>query len=268
MSILDTIVERRLGRIAEAKARSPLSELKGRITEVEPPRDFAGAVRREPGDGIRLIAELKKASPSKGLIRSDFDPAAIAKVYATRANALSVLTEEDFFQGNLSFIQLAKDAAPGIPALRKDFIVDEYQIYEARAHGADAMLLIDAILDISQASEYLHLARELGLAVLYEVHDRHELENALRLEASIVGINNRNLKTMEIDLGTTLELKKDIPSDRSVVGESGITTRDDVERLEEAGVDAMLVGTSLMSKPDIAATLEALLGVNTKEATR
>jgi indole-3-glycerol phosphate synthase len=268
MSVLDTIVKRRRQRIAESKARTPLGDLKDRISETEQPRDFAGAVRRRTGEGIRLIAELKKASPSKGLIRADFNPAAIARAYAARANALSVLTEEDFFQGHLAFIQTAKDAAPGIPALRKDFIVDEYQIYEARANGADAVLLIDAILDLSQAEEYLHLASELDLAVLYEVHDRHELEHALKLEAPIIGINNRNLKTLEINLGTTLELKKEIPTGHTVVGESGISNHEDAVRLEEAGTDAMLVGTLLMGKPDIAAALDALLGTEATETAR
>lgn len=257
MSVLQKIVEKRTERLNVTRRAIPLGDIKSRISETEPPRDFASAIRRGEGDVVSLIAELKRASPSRGLIREDFDPAKIASIYDARADAISVLTEEDFFQGDIAFINIVKSNATR-PALRKDFIVDEYQIYEARAFGADAILLIDAILQRAQADEYRHLAAELGMAVLYEVHDYAELERALKLEMPIVGVNNRNLKTMQIDLETTFSLKKEVPADRIFVSESGISTHDDVLRLHEAGVDAMLVGTSLMKAPDIGAAIEAL----------
>jgi indole-3-glycerol phosphate synthase len=171
-----------------------------------------------------------------------------------------VLTEEDFFQGRLEFLEDVKKIV-SCPVLRKDFIFDEYQIYEARARKADAILLIAAILELKQAEEFLHLARELGLAVLFEVHDFAELETALRLHAPVIGINNRNLKTLSIDLNTTFELKNEIPGNHAVVSESGIRTRPDVLRLEEAGIDAMLIGTSLMESQDISGKIDELRGI-------
>ncbi|MCC6346531.1 MAG: indole-3-glycerol phosphate synthase TrpC [Nitrospirales bacterium] len=261
MSILDTIAAQKAERLREAKRKTPLSELKGRLRECDAPRDFRGAVRRSNDDTtLRLIAELKKASPSKGLIRKDFDPAAIASLYERKgADALSVLTEEDFFQGRLSFLgEVRRKTA--LPLLRKDFIFDEYQIYEARINGADALLLIAALLERNQAQEYLHVAAELGLRVLFEVHDEEELEKALRVDAEIIGINNRDLKTLHIDLSTTLRLRKEIPPGKIVVSESGIRTHSEVERLREAGVDALLVGTSLMQSEDIGGKIDELMG--------
>ncbi|MFZ5997217.1 MAG: indole-3-glycerol phosphate synthase TrpC [Nitrospirota bacterium] len=259
MNILATIVRKKAERVAYAKSRVPLRELKSMLKDAESTRNFRDAVKGEKGS-IRLIAELKKASPSKGLIRKDFDPARIASIYESKpVNAISVLTEEDFFQGHLSSIEVVKKVSSK-PALRKDFIFDDYQIFEARANGADAILLIAAILDTSQAQEYLHLAKELGLSVLFEVHDEEELEKALTIDADIIGINNRNLKTMQIDLATTLWLKRDIPSGKIVVSESGIKTRADVQRLVDASIDAMLIGTSLMESKDIGKKIDELMG--------
>ncbi|MEW6117555.1 MAG: indole-3-glycerol phosphate synthase TrpC [Nitrospirota bacterium] len=258
MSILAAIVRKKAERVAHAKCATPLRELKSMLKDAESTRNFRDAVKGEKGS-IRLIAELKKASPSNGLIRKDFDPARIASIYESKpVNAISVLTEEDFFQGHLSFLEIVKKVSSK-PALRKDFIFDEYQIYEARAYGADAILLIAAILERGQAKGYLHLAKELGLSVLFEVHDEEELEKALTIDADIIGINNRNLKTMQIDLATTLRLKKDIPSGKAVVSESGIRTRDDVQRLIDAGIDAMLIGTSLIESQDIGKKIDELM---------
>jgi len=260
MSVLDKIVDRKRERLVEARQKTSRSELITAIRDIEQPRDFNKALRRGSG-GVRLIAEVKKASPSKGLIRQDFDHLRIAAVYEEKkVNAISVLTEEDFFQGRLEFLkEVARRVS--MPVLRKDFIFDEYQIYEARAAGADAILLIAAILDKGQAGEYLHLSAELGMGVLFEIHDHEELETALRLNAPVIGINNRNLKTLDIDLATTLVLKKEIPVGRIVVSESGISTRGDVERIEEADVDAMLIGTALMKSNDIGGRIDELRGM-------
>ncbi len=265
MSVLDKILSKKRERLAEAKATAPLPKVRAKAESAGEIRGFSGSISRGEGR-IRLIAELKKASPSRGIIREDFDPGVIAGIYAARASALSVLTEEDFFQGHLSYISRARAAAP-VPALRKDFIFDEYQVYEARANGADAVLLIDAALEFSQAGELMHLATELGMAVLYEVHDHQELERALKLNTPIIGINNRNLKTLEIDLNTTFELRKEISQDHIIVSESGISSHADVLRLEDAGIDAMLVGTQLMRSGDISSAMEELLGpLPTQEA--
>ena len=260
MSILRKIVEQKKERVSYAKSVTPLAELKSAIKNIPGPLNFSKAAKRD-NSPIRLIAEIKKASPSKGLIRAEFSHTAIASIYeAKKVDAVSVLTEEDFFQGKLEFMEDVKKIV-SCPVLRKDFIFDEYQIYEARAKTADAILLIAAILELKQAKEYLHLAQELGLSVLFEVHDFAELEIALRINAPVIGINNRNLKTLAIELNTTFELKKEIPGDRVVVSESGIKTRDDVLRLEEAGIDAMLVGTFLMEPGEIAKKIDVLRGI-------
>ena len=260
MSILDMIVERKKERLLLARLRKPLSELKAVIRDMETPRDFHGAIRRGAGP-IRMIAEIKRSSPSKGLIRKDFDPVAIASIYERKAvDAVSVITEEDFFHGRLDFLPSVKKTV-AMPILRKDFVFDEYQIYEARANGADALLLIASILGSSQASDYLHRARELRMSVLFEVHDSEELGKALETKARIIGINNRDLKTMIIDLATSVRLKKAIPDDRTVVSESGISRREDVIAIESAGIDAMLVGTCLMESEDIGAKIDQLRGV-------
>ncbi|MFN3396295.1 MAG: indole-3-glycerol phosphate synthase TrpC [Thermodesulfovibrionales bacterium] len=256
MSILDGIIEKKKERLRHVKSKTSLSEIKAMISGLDSTRDFKKAIKREKN--IRLIAEIKKASPSKGIIRADFDLERIVSIYEEKAvDAISVITEEDFFLGSTDYIKIVKDRVTR-PVLRKDFIFDDYQIYESRAFGADAILLIGAILDRVQAEEYLHMARELGLAVLFEVHDYHDLEKALRIDADIIGINNRDLKTLMVDINTTFLLKKEIPSDRLTVSESGIKSREDVLRLDLAGIDAMLVGTTLMESEDIGKKIEEL----------
>lgn len=259
MSVLERIVAAKRRRLEAAMGEVPLRELKSRMEDMERPLDFKAAVTRPGGAGIRFIAELKKASPSRGLIRADFDPVRIAEAYREKADAISVLTEEDFFQGDLGYIKAVKEAADR-PVLRKDFIFNDYQIYESRAAGADAILLIESILDRRQAEEYLHMARELGLSGLFEIHDPWGLEKALLAGAGIIGINNRDLETLKIDLGTTFDILKRMPPGKTVVSESGINSRGDVLRLQEAGVDAMLVGTALMEAGDVAKKMDELLG--------
>ncbi|HMK56509.1 MAG TPA: indole-3-glycerol phosphate synthase TrpC [Dissulfurispiraceae bacterium] len=257
-NILTNIVVRKIERVADAQCRLSLAEIKKRLPDLEPSRNFRQALRRGQGP-IRLIAEIKKASPSRGLIRGDFDPVQIARAYEdNRVDAISVLTEEDFFQGHLSYLQRVRQFTTK-PLLRKDFIIDEYQLYESRLFGADAVLLIAAILDRKQAGEYCKIAEELGMAVLFEVHDGEELEDALSIGAGIIGINNRNLKSLAIDLSTTLRLKERIPAGKIVVSESGIKSRGDVLTLEGGGVDAMLIGTSFMESPDIGKKISELL---------
>lgn len=256
MSILDGIIEKKKERLRLLKSKTPLSEIRSTISDLDSTRDFKKAIKREKN--IRLIAEIKKASPSKGIIRADFDLEKIASIYEEKAvDAISVITEEDFFSGNLDYIKIVKDRVTR-PVLRKDFIFDEYQIYESRAFGADAILLIGAILDRVRAEEYLHMAKELGLAVLFEVHDYYDLEKALRVDADIIGINNRDLKTLRVDINTTFLLKKEIPAEKITVSESGIRTREDVLRLDLSGIDAMLIGTSLMESEDIGKKIEEL----------
>ena len=260
MGILDRIVEAKKESLNTVRAKAPLRDLKRGIGYVEKPRDFTGALKRKSGENIGLIAEIKRTSPSKGLIRKDFNHISIGRIYEEKAvDAVSVLTEEDFFQGSLQFIPQVKQVLTK-PVLRKDFIFDEYQIYEARANEADAVLLIAAILGKNQAAEYLHLSAELGMSVLFEVHDLKELETALLIDCPIIGINNRNLKTLQIDIQTTFDLKKEMPPQKIIVSESGIRTRADVQLLEDAGIDAMLIGTSLMEAEDIGKKIDELTG--------
>ncbi len=258
MNILTKIVEKKRERLEVSKREFPLNELKERIKGIEKTRDFSSAIQRN-ADSIKLIAEIKKASPSKGLIRRDFDPVKIASIYESKpVSALSVLTEEDFFQGHLSYIQLVKKVTAK-PVLRKDFIFDEYQLFEARANGADAVLLIAAILSRVQAAEFYYLATKLGMAVLLEIHNEEDLETALYVDADIVGINNRDLKTLSIDLATTARLKDLLPEDKIIVSESGIRTRQDVLTLQNSGIDAMLIGTSFMETADIGKKIDELM---------
>jgi indole-3-glycerol phosphate synthase len=260
MGILQAIVSKKKQALGAVQAVIPLRELKLKIANIQKPRDFRTAVKRPLKEAIKLIAEIKKASPSEGIIRENFDHRAIANVYGKKhVHAISVLTEEDFFMGNLAFLPEVKNIASK-PILRKDFIFDAYQIYESRAYEADAILLIAAILEKNQAAEYLHLARELGLSVLFEVHDHKELEMALLLSCDIIGINNRNLKTLEIDMSTTFTLRREIPSDKIVVSESGIKNRTDVEKLQEIGIDALLIGSSFMKAEDIGKKIDELIG--------
>jgi indole-3-glycerol phosphate synthase len=258
MSILNTIVEKKKERLFLLKNKTSLSELKSLINDVDKPRDFQKNIKRD-SDNIKLIAEVKKASPSKGLIRQKFDHIAIAGTYQEKSvHAISVLTEEDFFMGKMSFLSDIKRVTTK-PLLRKDFIFDEYQIYESRAYEADAILLIAAVLERNQAAEYLHLARELGLSVLFEVHNFGELEMAMMVDSNIIGINNRDLTTLKIDMNTSLALKNEIPADKLVISESGIRTREDVQKLENAGFDAMLIGTTFMEAEDIGGKIDELM---------
>jgi indole-3-glycerol phosphate synthase len=256
--ILDDIIANKKEELAGTKRRSSLAEVKARAADAGPARGFGKALSRS--GAIRLIAEVKKASPSKGVIRGDFDPVRIAQAYEQAgASCISVLTEEKFFQGRLEYLAAIRKAA-GLPLLRKDFIIDEYQVYEARAAGADAVLLIAACLEKDQMAEYLGIAGQLGLDALVESHTYRELDKALLAGATLVGINNRDLSTFTVSLDTTLDLLKDIPDDRIVVSESGIKTRDDVVKLEKAGVDAVLVGEGLMREKDIGKKVKELLG--------
>jgi len=258
VTVLQQIISRKRERLNQVKGKIFLGQFKARITGLESPRDFRSAVKKE--EKIRLIAEIKRASPSRGIIRRDFDLKKIAGIYEENdVDVVSVLTEEDFFLGDLNHVPSVRQIVSR-PVLRKDFIFDEYQIYESRAYGADAILLIASLLERTQAEEYLHLSLELGLSVLFEVHDLWELEQALRIGADIIGINNRNLKTLKVDLSTTFKLKREIPSGKIVVSESGITTREDVVRLQGAGVDAMLLGTAFMESKDIRGKIEELMG--------
>ncbi len=260
MGILQTIVSHKRQTLKNVKASVPLRYIREKIADAGSSRDFRSAVQRPPNAAIRLITEIKKASPSQGIIRKNFDHLSIARTYEEKhVDAISVLTEEDFFKGDINFIPQVKKITSR-PVLRKDFIFDDYQIFEARAFEADAMLLIAAILDRNQAAEYLHLARELGLSVLFEIHDQRELETALSIGADMIGINNRNLDTLQVDLNTTFTLRKYIPAGVIVVSESGIRSRENVMKIEELGVDALLIGSSLMAVPDIGQKIDELRG--------
>lgn len=254
---LESIISYKRKEIGRNKTAIPLETLKSRITDLPPTRDFKEAISQ---DGLNLIAEIKRASPSKGIIRKEFDPVEIAKIYqASGASAVSVLTTEKFFYGSLDFLSQVKEVTT-IPILQKDFIVDEYQIYQARANKADAILLIASILVEAQINSFLECARNLGLDCLVEVHSKEELSKVLTSKAQIIGINNRDLTTLTTDLSTTLTLSKLVPKDRMLVSESGIETQEDVKRVQECGVRAILVGESLMRAPDISAKMKELLG--------
>ena len=249
--ILQRILARKGEEVAERAQRVPLVDLHARIAEASPVRGFAAALHARIAAGhAGVIAEVKKASPSKGVIRERFDPSAIARSYeAGGAACLSVLTDIDFFQGHDTFLRHAR-AACALPVLRKDFIVDEYQVVEARVLGADCVLLIVAALDDAQLADYTHLALSLGMDVLVEVHDLDELERALPVPAPLLGVNNRSLRTFEVSLDTTLGLRNAVPGDRLLVTESGIHTREDVAKMRANGVDAFLVGEAFMRAPE------------------
>lgn len=245
--ILTRIVATKRDEMAQAKARRPLAEVRADAFSRVLTRDFVGALRAKQAAGRpAVIAEVKKASPSKGVLRADFIPADIAQSYAEYGAAcLSVLTDQTYFQGSNDALKQAR-ASCHLPVLRKDFMVDAYQIFESRVVGADAILLIAACLDDAQLKDFEAIALGLDMAVLVEVHDRDELARALQLKTPLIGVNNRNLKTFEVSLDTTLALIKDIPPDRLLVCESGIHTRDDVLRMGAAGVSAFLVGEAFM----------------------
>ncbi len=258
-TILDEIVAAKRREVATARRRMPLEELETQAAEAPPVRDF-GAALAGPGP-IQLIAEVKKASPSARLIRADFDPVAIARIYQEHGAAcISVLTDAPYFQGHLSYLARVR-ASVVLPLLRKDFLIDEYQVVEARLAGADAILLIAEILDDATMAALLKRARVMGMSALVELHDAVNLPRVLDAGADLVGINNRDLRQFSTDIEHTLRLRDQIPSGIMVVSESGIRTRRDVERLEAAGVSAILVGESLMRAPDIGLAVERLLGL-------
>ncbi|NQU20000.1 MAG: indole-3-glycerol phosphate synthase TrpC [Candidatus Nealsonbacteria bacterium] len=257
-TILDKIVATKREEVARAKTDVPESVLRRQLASAPPPRDFFAAAAR-PGR-IRLIAEVKKASPSKGVIRADFQPVEIATIYQQHgADCISVLTDEPYFQGSLDYLRQIR-AAVDLPVLRKDFIIDPYQVIEARAAGADAVLLIAECLDDAMLRTLHDAIVEAGMTPLVELFEPDNLPRVLDVGARLIGVNNRDLRSFETDLRHTLELRGRIPADRVVVGESGIRTREDVLRLESAGVGAMLVGQSLMERPDIGAAVDELLG--------
>jgi indole-3-glycerol phosphate synthase len=259
--ILREIVAVKQEEIAVARSARPLASLRREAEGLGGQRDFVGAMRSRMVRGqSAVIAEVKKASPSKGVLRADFQPAAIAASYAQHGAAcLSVLTDARFFQGSAAYLQQAR-AACELPVLRKDFMVDAYQLYEARAMGADCILLIAACLDDAQLIDLESQALELGMAVLVEVHDAAELDRALRLKTPLVGVNNRNLRTFEVSLDTTLALQAGVPPDRILVTESGILSPPDVQRMRQAGIHAFLVGEAFMRAPDPGLALHALFG--------
>jgi indole-3-glycerol phosphate synthase len=259
-SILDEIVKTKRLEVEASKKRLPLDELEVQAAAAPPVRNFRGAL--QCSGSIQLIAEVKKASPSAKVIREDFDPIEIARTYqAHGAACLSVLTDAPYFQGHLSYLARIR-AAVAIPLLRKDFIIDEYQVVEARLAGADAVLLIAEILDDKQLRSLQTRIRELGMAALVEFHDESNLPRVLDSGADLIGINNRDLVKFVTDLELTFRLRDRIPQDVILVSESGIRTREDVERLQTAGVSAILVGETLMRAPNISAAVDALLGLD------
>lgn len=263
--ILDDIVANKREEIASRKTRIPLADFRTRAESLDTPRNFAGSLR---GEHVALIAEIKSASPSTGEIRADVDPVHIARVYGENgAAAISVLTDRKYFHGDLNSLKGAR-VGTDLPLLRKDFIVDEYQVYESRALQADAILLIMRILDDSQFQDYLLLADSLGMSALVEVHDETELERALTGGAGVIGVNNRNLGDLSVDLRTTERILPMIPPNIFVVSESGISASRDVERVAAVGADAVLVGQALMQALDIESKVRELSGVHRQAAVR
>jgi indole-3-glycerol phosphate synthase len=255
--ILEKIIAHKKLEIEEQKRTMPFDEIRRKSESVTDTRDFKSAISRK--GKVNLIAEIKKASPSKGIIRQDFDPSAIASIYEQNgASAISVLTDEKFFQGNLSFLKITRSATSSLPLLRKDFIIDEYQIYQSKIAGADAILLIAAVLERQNLSRLLSIAEGIGLDCLVEVHTEEELREVLKTDVSIIGINNRDLHTFKTDIQTTAKLMQIMPDDKVVVSESGISSSDDVKFMKKCGIQAMLVGESLMASDDIALKVKQL----------
>jgi indole-3-glycerol phosphate synthase len=261
--ILERILAVKHAELADAKRNCPLAVVRARAGEQPPPRDFVGALRAQIAAGRpAVIAEIKRASPSRGVLREEFDSAAIARSYARHGAAcLSVLTDVQFFRGAPEHLALAREAS-GLPALRKDFVIDEYQVHESRALGADCILLIVAALDLPRMQALEAAAQALGMAVLVEVHDALELDTALKLATPLVGINNRNLRTFETRLETTLDLLARVPGDRLVVTESGILAPSDVARMRAKAVQAFLVGEAFMRATDPGVALEELFSTH------
>ena len=258
-TILDRIVADKRDELAAAKAIEPIGDLKRLVADAPATRSLEQAISKP---GIGLIAEVKKASPSRGLLRPDFDPEALAQTYAEAgATAISVLTDKKHFQGSLHHLRGIREALPdGPPLLRKDFLFEEYQLYEARRAGADAVLFITAILERALLSELIAVSRSLGMDSLVEVHDEPELQRALTAGAEIIGVNNRDLRTFDVDLSTTERLAPLVPAGRIVVAESGIFSRDDIRRLAACGVHAVLIGEALVTEPDPRAKIQELFG--------
>lgn len=253
-SILNRIAEHKKTEVEQAKRSRPLNSLP--VYEPQTRRDFVAQLKKNKPS---IIAEIKKASPSKGLIRADFDVAKIARIYEqSGVSCLSVLTDQDFFQGNPDYLALAK-ANSKLPILRKDFIIDSYQIHESLALDADCILLIVALLDDQQLIDYCQLALSLGMAVLVESHSLDEFERALRLPTPLMGVNNRSLHTFKTDINTSIELAKYLPEDKILISESGINTRSDINFMQNAGINRFLIGESLMREKDIAAKLREFL---------
>lgn len=283
MTILSNILKIKKEEVEYLKIKTPVSELKVKIRDMEGTRDFLNAIspsptltptlsQRERGRGARgegeknsrqpatkIIAEIKRASPSKGIIREDFNPLKIAEIYQENgASAISVLTDKSFFHGDIKYLQAVKSVI-SLPVLRKDFIIDRYQVFETRGYDADAFLLIAAILEKNQMEDYIHLGMEMGMHPLIEVHTEREIENVLSINADLIGINNRDLDTFKIDIKTTERLIKYIPEGATVVSESGIEKRDDILYLQETGVDAFLIGEALIREQDIGKKLKEFL---------
>ncbi|WP_292291368.1 indole-3-glycerol phosphate synthase TrpC [Marivita sp.] len=258
-TILDKIKAYKLEEVAADKARVPLAEVEAAARAADPVRPFGAALRSAQVTGYGLIAEVKKASPSKGVIRADFEPASLAQAYeAGGATCLSVLTDRPSFQGDKSYLVTARQAT-SLPALRKDFMYDTYQVAEARSLHADCILIIMASVSDAQAAELEEAAFAWGMDVLIEVHDRAELDRALALKSALIGVNNRNLKTFETDLETTRELSKHVPADRMLISESGLFIPADLADMAAHGARSFLIGESLMRQPDVAAATRALL---------
>jgi indole-3-glycerol phosphate synthase len=260
IDVLADIVATKRVEVAQRQQRAPLAVLQATVRDLPVTRDFLGCLRGGPP--LRLIAEVKKASPSAGVIRPDFDPVQIAQAYAAGgASCLSVLTDGPYFQGDLAFLQLIREQV-SLPLLRKDFIIDPYQIYEARVAGADAILLIAECLTSAQLRDYYQLACSLDLAVLSELHDSENLEAVLDSGSELIGVNNRDLRTFQVDTQRTIRIRAQVPQDRLLVGESGVKNRALVLEWQAAGVNAMLVGETLMRQADLTAAVRDLLGAN------
>lgn len=267
VNVLDAICDVRQAQYRKIKVEHPLAEIEAKAKGASPVRGFGIALTRTSKKGYGLIAEIKKASPSAGLIREDFDPPALAKAYeAGGASCLSILTETEHFHGSNTFLETARNAC-ALPVLRKDFMLEPYQVVEARAIGADCILLILACLSDGQALELEAIAFDLNMDVVIEVHDEEELDRAFALRSPLIGVNNRNLKTLKIDLGTTERLAAKLPKEKVLIAESGLKTKNDISRLAKAGARRFLIGESLMRQDDLEAATRALLSDPIPEAT-